>query len=140
MRIRTGLKALIVLAGLGIAIGSLLVSTCPFAGVLSFSTLVREGTPSYERLTVHATVLPGVRALPAKVLPLFGSEVSFLGTAVLLGLIGLCTLVLRQRTVSIAGVPVTPRAMGLTILGITLWNLLFAGFLIGVEVLALKEL
>lgn len=63
-----------------------------------------------------------------------------LGIAVLLGLIGLCTLALRQRTVSIAGVPVTPRAMGLTILGITVWNPLFAALLIGVEVLALKEL
>lgn len=140
MRIRTGLKALILLAALAIGIGVLLVLTCPFAGVISFSTLVREGTPSYETLTVHATVIPGVRALPARVLPLFGSEVSFLGIAVLLGPIGLCTLVLRQRTVSIAGVPVTPRAMGLTILGITVWNLLFAAFLIGVEILALKEL
>lgn len=140
MRIRTGLKALIGLAALGIAIGVLLVFTCPFAGVISFSTLVREGTPSYERLTVHATAIPGVRELPARVLPLFGSEVSFLGIAVLLSLIALCILILRQRPVSTAGVPVAPRTMGLAILGITVWNLLFAGFLIGVEVFALKEL
>lgn len=55
--------------------------------------------------------------------------------AILLGLIALSVLIHRQRTTSIAGVPVTPRAMALAILGITVWNLLLAGFLIGVEIL-----
>ena len=84
MKIRTGLRWLIGLSGVGIAIATVLIFTCPFAGVISFSTLVREGTKSYEELTIHATAIPGVRELPAKVLPLFGSEVSFLGIFVLL--------------------------------------------------------
>lgn len=140
MKIKTGLKWLIGLSGVGILIATVLILTCPFAGVISFSTLVREGTKSYEALTVHATAIPGVRELPAKVMPLFGGEVSFLGIVVLLGVIVLSWLILRGRRLHLFGYQITPQFMGLGILLITIWNLVFAAFLVGVEVIALKEL
>lgn len=64
-----------------------------------------------------------------------GSEVPSSEMAIRLGLITLSVLIHRQRTTPIAGVPVTPRAMTLAILGITAWNLLLPGLLIGVEIL-----
>lgn len=140
MKLRTGLKALIGLSVVGIAIATVLIFTCPFAGVISFSTLVREGTPSYDELTVHATALPGVRELPAKILPLFGTEVSFLGVVVLLAVIVLAWFILKGKSLTLFGYRMAPQFMGLAILLITLWNVVFATFLIGVEVIALKEL
>lgn len=140
MKLRTGLKLLIGLSVVGIAIATVLIFTCPFAGVVSFSTLVREGTPQYQELAVHATALPGVRELPAKVLPLFGTEVSFLGIVVLLAVILLAWLILKGKSLTFFGYHMSPQLMGLGILLITLWNVLFATFLIGVEVIALKEL
>ncbi len=140
MKLRTGLKALIGLSVVGIVIATVLIFTCPFAGVISFSTLVRQGTPQYDELTVHATAVPGVRELPAKVLPLFGTEVSFLGIVTLLVVILLSWLILKGKTLSLFGYRMGPQFMGLAILLITLWNLIFGAFLIGVEVVALKEL
>lgn len=140
MRIKTGIKWLIALSVVGIVIATVLIFTCPFAGVISFSTLVRQGTPQYEELTVHATAIPGVRALPAKQLDLFGSEVSFLGIVMLLVVILLSWLILKGKTLSLFGYRMGPQFMGLGILLITLWNLIFGAFLIGVEVIALKEL
>ncbi len=140
MKLRTGLKALIGLSVVGIVIATVLIFTCPFAGVISFSTLVRQGTPQYDELTVHATAVPGVRELPAKVLPLFGTEVSFLSIVTLLVVILLSWLILKGKTLSLFGYRMGPQFMGLAILLITLWNLIFGAFLIGVEVVALKEL
>jgi hypothetical protein len=42
MKLRTGLKALIGISILGIAIAIFLIYTCPFAGQLAFSALVRQ--------------------------------------------------------------------------------------------------
>jgi len=97
MKLRTGLKTLTALSLAGIAVAILLVFTCPFAGVISFSTLVPEGTASYNELTVNATAIPGVRNLPAKQTRIFGSEVSFLDILVLLGVIALCAAILRGK-------------------------------------------
>lgn len=96
----------------------------------------------FERreLTVHATAVPGVRALPAKQLDFFGTEVSFLGIVVLLVVILLSWLILKGKTLSLFGYRMGPQFMGLGILLITLWNLIFGALLIGVEVIALKEL
>jgi len=132
MKLRTGLKALIGISVLGIAVGVLLIYTCPFAGQIAFSTLVRE-VP-----TEHGGGL--VRSYPVKETKLFGIEVSPLGIIVLLVLIALCFLILRQRSLNFFGYTVTPKAMGVTIFLITLWNLVFAAFLLGVEVVQLKEL
>lgn len=140
MRLRTGLKAMIGLAAAGIAVAILLVFTCPFAGVISFNTLVREGTKSYEQLTVHATAIPGVRNLPAKQAGVFGSEVSFLGIVVLLGVIVLCAAILKGTRVNLFGYQITPQLMGLAVLLVTIWNVVFAAFLISVEIFALKEI
>jgi hypothetical protein len=140
MKLRTGLTVLIGLSVVGIAIATVLIFTCPFAGVVSFSTLVRQGTPQYEELTVHATAIPGVRELPAKVLPLWGSEVSFLGIVVLLAVIVLAVLILKGKSLTLCGYRMSPQFIGLAILLITLWNVVFATLLIGVEVVALKEL
>ncbi|MFQ5657811.1 MAG: hypothetical protein ACE5G5_09745 [Candidatus Methylomirabilales bacterium] len=140
MSIKTGLKWLIGLSVVGITIATVLILTCPFAGVISFSTLVREGTKSYQDLTVHATAIPGVRELPAKVMPLFGSEVSFLGIVVLVAVILFSWLILKGKSLTLFGYRMNPQFMGLGILLIAFWNLFFGAFLIGVEVIALKEL
>lgn len=140
MKIRTGLKWLIGLSVTGIGIATILIFTCPFAGVISFSTLVREGTKSYQELTVHATAIPGVRELPAKAFPLFGSEVSFLGVVILLAVIALSWMILKGKSFTLFGYRMSPQFMGLGILLIAFWDLVFGAFLIGVEVIALKEL
>lgn len=140
MTIKSGLKWLIGLSVVGITIATVLILTCPFAGVISFSTLVREGTKSYQELTVHATAIPGVRELPAKAFPLFGSEVSFLGVVILLGVIALSWMILKGKSFTLFGYRMSPQFMGLGILLIAFWNLVFGAFLIGVEVIALKEL
>ncbi len=141
MRIKTGLKAMIGLAAAGIAVAILLVFTCPFAGAISFNTLVREGGGhAYERLTVHATAIPGVRNLPAKQAGVFGSEVSFLGILVLLGVIALCVAILKGKRLNLFGYPIAPQFMGLVVLLVTIWNVVFSAFLIAIEILVLKEI
>lgn len=141
MKLKTGLETMIGLALAGIAVAVVLVFTCPFAGVISFNTLVRAGGgQAYERLTVHATAVPGVRNLPAKQAGVFGSEVSFLGIAVLLGVIALCTAIMKGRRFSLFGYPITPHLMGLAVFLATVWNAVFSAFLIAIEVLVLKEI
>ena len=140
MTLRTGLKAMIGLAAAGIAVAVLLMFTCPFAGVISFNTLVREGTNSYGEITVHATAIPGVRNLPAKQAGVFGSEVSFLGIVVLLGVMALCAVILKGKRFKLFGCPVTPQLMGLAVFLLTIWNVAFSAFLIAVEIFALKEI
>lgn len=191
MKLRAGLKVLIGLSVLGIAVAILLIYTCPFAGQIAFSTLVRQvpmehgsgaagpsqqhsaemqkpdaGVEKHEKgreaakghpdpaqkpheptvehregwKGVHLMFDPNVRSYPVKETKLFGIDVSPLGIIVLLLLIALCFLILRQRPVSLFGYVVTPRVMGVTGLLISLWNLVFAAFLLGVEVVYLKEL
>lgn len=167
MKLRTGLKTLIVISVVGIAIATLLIFTCPFAGQIAFSTLVRQvpmehptGTEKHSQqhgaevqkplvgvekheskgLTVHLMVIPDVRSYPVEETQLFGIEVSPLGIIILLLLFALCLLILRQRPVSLFGYTLSPKAMGMSVLLITLWNLVFAAFLLGVEVFQLKEL
>ncbi len=197
MKLRTGLKSLIGISVLGIAIAIFLIYTCPFAGQIAFSTLVRqvpmehhEGAGEHpqphgaemqkpheemeqrkegkgehheemkahpeaaqkphdamaeahekgEGLKVHLMVIPDVRSYPVKETKLFGIDVSPLGIIVLLLLIALCFFILRQRSLNLFGYSVTPKAIGVTVFLITLWNLVFAAFLLGVEVVHLKEL
>ena len=141
MKLRTGLKTIIGLCVVGIAVGISLVFTCPFAGVISFNTLVREGGGhAYEKLTVHAAAIPGVRHLPAKQAGVFGTEVSFLGIVVLLGVIALCAAILQGKRFNLFGYTITPQLMGLAALLVTIWNVLFAAFLIATEVIVLKEI
>lgn len=197
MKLRTGLKVLIGISVLGIAVAVFLIYTCPFAGQIAFSTLVRqvpmehheaagahsqqhggemqkpqgeveqhmkgggehheavkahpepaqkphdamtEGHEEGGGLKVHLMVIPNVQSFPVKETKLFGIEVSPVGIIVLLMLIALCFLILRQRSLSLFGYTMTPKAMGVTVFLITLWNLVFAGFLLGVEVVYLKEL
>ncbi len=140
MGLKTGLQTIIALSIVGIAVAIFLVFTCPFAGVISFNTLVREGTKAYSELTVHATAIPGVRNLLAKQAGVFGSEVSFLGIVVLFGTIALCAAILKTKRFSLFGYPVTPQFMGLTVLLVTIWNLVFSAFLIAIEIMVLKEI
>ena len=85
-------------------------------------------------------VVPNVRSYPVKEKKLFGVEVSPLGIVTLLLLIALCFLILRQRPLSLFGHTVTLNALGIIAFLIPLWNLVFAAFLIGVEIFQLKEL
>jgi len=190
MRLRTGLKALIGLSVLGIGVAIFLIYTCPFAGQIAFSTLVRQmpmghsphveehpqhpsgktqephkgkgegpegmgGHPEVaqqphgaeaehpekgEGLMVGAMAVPDVRSYTVEETKLFGVEVSVLGIGVLLLLIAFCLLILRQRPLSLFGHKVTPTALGIIVSLMTLWNLVFAAFLGGVEVIQLKEL
>lgn len=191
MKLRTGLKVLIGLSVLGIAVAILLIYTCPFAGQIAFSTLVRQvpmehgsgaagpsqqhsaemqkpdaGVEKHEKgqeaakghpdptqkpheatvenregwKGVHLMFNPNVRSYPIKETKLFGIDVSPLGIVVLLLLIALCFFILRQQPLRMFGYSVTPKAMGITVFLITLWNLVFAAFLLGVEVVQLREL
>lgn len=197
MKLRTGLKVLIGISVLGIAITVFLIYTCPFAGQVAFSTLVRqvpvehgggpaehaprpggetqkphgemrkheerkeehhENVKGYSEavqkpheavaehreegkgLKVHFMMIPDVRSYPVKETKVFGIEISPLGIIVLLLLIALCTLMLRQRSLSLFGYAFSPRAMGVTVFLMTLWNLAFAAFLLGVEIFELREL
>lgn len=191
MKLRTGLKVLIGLSVLGIAVAILLIYTCPFAGQIAFSTLVRQvpmehgsgaagpsqqhsaemqepdaGVGKHEKgeeaakghpdpaqkpheptvehregwKGVHLMFDPNVRSYPVKETKLFGIDVSPLGIMILLLLIALCTLILKQRPLGLFGYTVTPKAMGVAVILITVWNLFFAAFLLGVEVVHLKEL
>ncbi len=197
IKLRTGLKASIGFSVLGIAVATFLIYTCPFAGQIAFSTLVRQvpmehatgageqsqqhaveppkshgaveehregkgerheevrghpeavqkpdeavAEPHEEKkgLTVHLMVIPNVRSYPVTETKLFDINVSPLGILVLLLLIALCLLILRQRPLSLFGHAVTPKVMGVTVFLITLWNLVFAAFLLGVEVVQLNEL
>ncbi len=178
MKLQTGLKALIGISVLGIAGAVFLMYTCPFAGQIAFSTLVRQvhmehgageqsqhaaaraeaqkphgGTEEQKPheavadhheekkgLSVHLMVIPNVRSYPVNETRLFGVDVSRLGILALLLLIALCVLILRQRPLSLFGATVTPKAMGVTVFLMTLWNLVFAAFLLGVEIVQLKEL
>lgn len=91
-------------------------------------------------LSVHLMVVPNVLAYPVTETKVFGINVSPLGIIVLLFVIALCCLILRQRPVSLFGYVVTPKAMGVTVALVTVWNLVFAAFLLGVEVFQLREL
>lgn len=91
-------------------------------------------------LSLHLMVTPNVRSYPVKETKVFGIEVSPLGIIVLLVLIGLCFLILRQRSSNLFGYTVTPKALGVTVFLGVLWNLVFAAFLLSVEVVQLKEL
>jgi len=198
MKLRTGLESLIGLSVLGIAVAVFLIYTCPFAGQISFSALVREvphggehqedqqkhdpkaQTPSgraeehpkehekkgehqegakahpepgpkphesaakphedKEGLSIHFMAVPNVRQYPAKETKVFAIDVNPIGIITLLLLIGLCVLILRQQPLHLFGYTVTPKAMGATVFLITLWNLVFAAFLVGVEVFQFREL
>jgi len=168
MRLRTGLKALVGLSAVGVAVAILLIFTCPFGGHIAFSTLVRqvhtehgdateqhaqehhgaapeghtaaEHHEAYNGLTVHFMVIPGVRANPVQETKVFGIEVAPLGILVLLSIIALSYLILRQQRWSVLGCSVTPRSMGIAVFLVTLWNVVFAAFLLVVEIVQLKEL
>ncbi len=194
MRLRTGLKALIGISVLGIGVAIFLIYTCPFAGQIAFSTLVRQVPMEHSAMAeehsqprdaeaqkphgeaehkgmkeeshggmksqavekphevmaehhgeekgfmVDFMVIPNVLSYPVKETKLFGVNVSILGIIVLLLLIALCVLILRQQPFRLFDYTATPKAMGVTVLLITFWNLLVAAFLLGVEVVHLKEL
>lgn len=188
MRLRSGLKALMGVSALGVALAIFLIFTCPFAGRIAFSALVRqvpmahhagEGEhtqqPHAERhephgdkpphampspheapqpphaaeaephgdhtgFSVHLMVVPGVQAYPAQETKIVSLDVSILGILVLLLLIALCWLILRQRPLRLLGYAVTPKALGITVFLLLVWNLVFAGFLLGVEAVQFNEL
>ncbi len=188
MSLRRGLQALIGVSVVGIAIALFLIFTCPFAGHIAFSALVRqvpmahhasagEHTPQphaerhaphgdqpshalpspheatqpphaagaephgeHTGFSVHLMVVPGVQAYPAQETKVVSVDVSWLGIIVLVLLIALCWQLLRQRPVQLWRYTVTPKTMGITVLLITLWNLVFAGFLVGVEAIQFNEL
>jgi hypothetical protein len=169
MRIRTGLKALIATSVLGMAVSFLLFFTCPFAGQLAFIAQVREmhmepaphdASPGHEAphaaepsalqaapareapggLSVHFMFDPKARTYPAQETRILSIEVSLLGIVVLLVLSALAIQILRQRPVNLFGYLVVPRAMAALIVLLTVWNVLFAAFLLGVEALRFREL
>jgi hypothetical protein len=188
MSLRRGLHALMGVSALGVAVAIFLIFTCPFAGRIAFSALVRQvpmahqaggekhvQPPQVERhephgekpppamqglpeatqqphaaggghheaspgFSVHLMVVPEVQAYPAQETKIVSLDVSILGILVLLLLIALCWLILRQRPLRLLGYAVTPKAMGITVFLLLLWNLVFAGFLLGVEAVQFKEL
>lgn len=168
MTVRTGLKSIIAISALGIGIAVFLMLTCPFAGQLAFSAQVRQTSAQHavpteghgaredahepksgsmsephdehHGFSVHLMMVPGVRKLPVKETKVAGFEVSALGIVILLLVIALCIGILQRRSWNLFGVPVTPQAMGAMVFLITLGNLMFAVFLLGVEVIQFREL
>jgi hypothetical protein len=179
MTLRSGLRALIGLSGLGVAVAWLLVFTCPFGAQLAFIARVHQapmaqhgehaepehetgkaehpeaGHPEAARqprgapaepgegkhgFAVHLMVVPGVRGYPVVETKLLSLEVSWLGIVVLLVVMALCWLILRQRSWRLLGYTVSPKAMGAAVLALTLWDLLFALWLLAVEVVQFQEL
>lgn len=90
--------------------------------------------------SVHFMMVPNVRSYPVKPMTVVGIDVSPLGIPTLLVVIALSVIILRQRTWSLFGHRVTPTAMGIMLFLITVWNLVFAAFLLGVEVVQFREL
>jgi hypothetical protein len=133
MKLRTGLKTLIGVSIVGIALVIYDIITCPLAGLLSFTTAERLGTREVQELTEHGTAITTLRGFPVKKSELFAVEASFLAIPVFLAVIVLCYLVLRQRRVQLLGVPITPQFMGLVVLLIGFWNFLFSAFLFWVR-------
>jgi hypothetical protein len=158
MHIRTGLKALIATSVLGMVVSILLFFTCPFAGQLAFIAQVREmhteqaphaaephalqAAPAGEApggLSMHFMFDPKARTYPAHETRILSIEVSLLGIVVLLVLSALAGQILRQRPVNLFGYLVVPRALAALIVLLTVWNVLFAAFLLGVEALRFRE-
>jgi hypothetical protein len=94
----------------------------------------------HKGFSVHFMMIPDVRSYPVKETSVVGLEVSPLGILALLVVIALSVLILRQRDWSLCGYRVTRQTMARTVFLITVWNLVFAAFLLGVEALQLREL
>lgn len=99
-----------------------------------------EDRDEHKGFSVHFMMVPNVRSYPVKPMPVVGIDVSPLGIPTLLVVIALSVIILRQRTWSLFGHRVTPQAMGIMLFLITVWNLVFAAFLLGVEVVQFREL
>lgn len=125
MKLRAGVKTLIGISIWGIAVGIYEIFTCPLAALLSFSIAER----TEEGANGHGATMSTLHGFPVQKSELFAPEASVLVIPVFLAMIVLCYLILRQRRLQFIGVPITPQFMGLGVLLIGFWNLLFSGLL-----------
>jgi hypothetical protein len=134
MKLKTGVKILVGISVDGIALAIYEIITCPLSALLSFSVAERLSTSPDNRASEPGTAITNLRRLPVRRTELLATEASFLVIPVFLAVIVLCYLVLRQRRFQVMGVPVTPQFVGLGILLIGFWNVLFSGLLFGERV------
>ncbi len=128
MKLRTGIKILIAISIGGIAVATYEIITCPLAALLSFTVAERLSASPDQQVGGHAAVST-LRGFPVQKSELFAAEASFLVIPVFLVVIVLCYLILRQRRLQLIGVPITPQFLGLSVLLIGFWNVLFSGLL-----------
>ena len=126
MKLRTGIKTLIGISTLGIAVAVYEIFTCPLAALLSFSVAQFLGASEAGE---HGPAISTLRGMPIHKSPVVQVEASFLVIPIFLAVIVLCFLILRRRGFQIMGAPITPRLLGLGVLLIALWNLFFSGVL-----------
>jgi hypothetical protein len=133
VKLRAGLKTLIGVSIVEIALAIYDIIACPLAALLSFTAAERLDTQQHQELTEHGTAISTLRRMPVKKTDIFTVEASFLAIPLFLAVIVLCYLILRRWRFQLFGVPITPQFMGLVVLLIGFWNLLFSVFLFGVR-------
>lgn len=129
MKLRTGIKTLIAISIWGIALAIYEIVTCPLAALLSFTVAERVSISPEQGGSGHGATVSTLRGFPIHKSELFAAEASFLVIPVFLAVIVLCYLILRQLRLQVMGVPITPQFLGLGVLLIGFWNLLFSGLL-----------
>lgn len=134
MKLKTGVKTLIGISIGGIALTIYEIITCPLAALFSFTIAKRLSTSPDQAMGGHGTAISTLRGFPVQKSELFATEASFLVIPVFLAVILLGYLILRQRSFQVMGVPITPQFMGLGVLLIGVWNVLFSGLLFVVRV------
>ena len=118
MKLRTGLRVVVVCAALMMLQAVILTFWCESASVFSFR--VEDLTP----------LAKGVQVLRYPVAEFKSTIPGFLDFSVLLLM---AVLLLRNSRVQVFGVEISHRVLALGMLGLTAWNLLFAGFLVVLE-------
>lgn len=118
MTIRTAVKALIPLTMVMMVQAFVLTFWCESASIFSFR--VEDSTP----------LSSGGEVLKFPLFELKSTIPGFLDFSVILILL---ILILKQKRLHIFGVEVTPQHFGLIIVGLTVWNLLFAAYLVAME-------
>jgi len=114
MTIRTGLRVVIVASAIMMILAVLLSFWCESASYFSFRV---------EDLTKQ----------PVARFPIGQFKSTLPGFFDFLAIFILAVLILRRTELAILGVPVSHAALALAILGLTAWNVLFAGFLVILE-------
>jgi len=118
MRLRTGLWIVLVASAIMMIQAVILSFWCESASIFSFRV---------EDLT------PLAKGHPAVPYPIGEFKSTVLGFLDFLAVFVFALLLLRRVPVHVLGVPIAHDVLGLAIAGLTLWNVVFAAFLVVLE-------